>query len=80
MALTFGPSEDALLGRITVDAATRGGRPVVRNHGLAVDHVLGLLATGDDPDAIVRRHPGLELDDVRACLAYARRIVEALPA
>jgi uncharacterized protein (DUF433 family) len=75
MALNFGPmsseTEDALLARI----AMNGGLPVVKGHQLAVEQVLAMLAAGEGPAAIVRRHRGLDIDDVRACLVYARRVV-----
>jgi uncharacterized protein (DUF433 family) len=68
-------SEDALLARITVNPEIFGGKPLVRGKRLAVEHVLGMLAAGDSADDILREYPWLERDDVRACLAYARRLV-----
>jgi uncharacterized protein (DUF433 family) len=75
MAVSFDPlfaeTEEALLLRITVT----GGRPVLRVHDVAVEQVLGMLGEGMTPEAIVRGHAGLEIDDIRACLVYARRAV-----
>ena len=42
---------------------------------LAVEHVLGMLAAGDTPEIVLQGYPWLEPDDIRACLAYARRLV-----
>ena len=67
--------EQKLLERITVDPAIFGGKPVVRGRRLAVEHVLGMLAAGDSSEDILAAYPWLEPDDVRACLAYARRVV-----
>jgi len=67
--------ESDLLARITTDPGIFGGKPIIRGHRLAVEHVLGMLAAGDTPDVLLREYPWLELDDVRACLAYARRLV-----
>ena len=67
--------EDALLVRITADAAILGGKPTVRGHRLAVEHVLGMLAAGDSADDLLREYPWLEREDVQACLVYARRLV-----
>ena len=67
--------ETDLLTRITTDPGIFGGKPIIRGHRLAVEHVLGMLAAGDTPDALLREYPWLETDDVRACLAYARRLV-----
>lgn len=67
--------ETDLLARITTDPGIFGGKPIIRGHRLAVEHVLGMLAAGDAPDDLLREYPWLEADDVRACLAYARRLV-----
>ena len=64
-----------LLARITADPGIFGGKPIIRGHRLAVEHVLGMLAAGDTPDELLREYAWLEADDVRACLAYARRLV-----
>jgi uncharacterized protein (DUF433 family) len=68
-------SEDALLPRITTDPAIFGGKPIIRGHRLAVEHVLGMLAAGDTPETVLRGYAWLEPDDIRACLVYARRVV-----
>ena len=68
-------TEDALLPRITTDPAIFGGKPIIRGHRLAVEHVLGMLAAGDSPETILRGYAWLEPDDIRACLMYARRVV-----
>lgn len=67
--------EDALLGRITVDAEIFGGKPIIRGRRLAVEHVLSMLAAGDDVETILEGYPWLEREDVQACLVYARRLV-----
>jgi uncharacterized protein (DUF433 family) len=65
----------ALLRRITTDPRIFGGKPIIRGHRLAVEHVLGMLAAGDTPDAILDAYSWLERDDIAACLAYAQRLV-----
>jgi uncharacterized protein (DUF433 family) len=67
--------EKSLLERITVNPRIFGGKPIIRGRRLAVEHVLGMLAAGDAPGAILEAYPWLEKDDVRACLVYARRLV-----
>ena len=64
-----------LLDRIVVDPRIFGGKPIVRGHRLAVEHVLGMLAAGDDVDTILAGYPWMERDDVLACVEYARRLV-----
>ena len=67
--------DDKLLERITIHPQIFGGKPIIRGRRLAVEHVLGMLATGDSPSDIVEAYDWLELDDVKACLVYARRLV-----
>ena len=63
-----------LLQRITVNPEIFGGKPIIRGHRLAVEHVLGMLAAGDTPENILESYPWLEREDIQACLLYARRI------
>ncbi len=65
---------DDLLDRITVNPEIFGGKPIIRGRRLAVEHVLGMLAAGDEKQDILAAYPWLEADDIRACLAYAHRL------
>jgi uncharacterized protein (DUF433 family) len=67
--------EHKLLERITVNPRIFGGKPIIRGRRLAVEHVLGMLAAGDTFETILEGYSWLELEDVRACLLYARRVV-----
>lgn len=67
--------EAALLGRITSNPDIFGGKPIIRNRRLAVEHVLGMLAAGDTFETLLEGYPWLERDDIRACFAYARRLI-----
>ena len=67
--------EPRLLARITVDSTVFGGKPVIRGHRLAVEHVLEMLAVGDTEAEILAGYAWLEPDDIRACLLYAARSV-----
>lgn len=64
-----------LLDRITTDPEIFGGKPIIRGRRLAVEHVLGMLAAGDDMATILEGYAWLEREDVLACLEYARRMV-----
>ena len=68
-------NEAQLPARITVNPAIFGGKPIIRGHRLAVEHVLGMLAAGDTPETILAGYPWLEPADIRACLTYAHRLV-----
>ncbi|MCX5732674.1 MAG: DUF433 domain-containing protein [Deltaproteobacteria bacterium] len=67
--------EKSLLEHITYNPQIFGGQPIVRGHRLAVEHVLGMLAAGDNIETVVSGYPWMEREDVLACLAYARRVV-----
>jgi len=69
-------NENMLLERITVNPAIFGGKPIIRGHRLAVEHVLGMLAAGDTVEDLLEGYPWLEREDIQACLAYAHRLVE----
>ena len=68
-------NEELLLERIRYNPQIFGGKPIIRGRRLAVEHVLGMLSSGDDVDTLLEGYPWLEREDVWACLAYARRLV-----
>jgi uncharacterized protein (DUF433 family) len=63
--------QSELLERITCDPDIFGGKPILRGHRLAVEHVLDMLAAGDDSATILSGYPWMEPADVQACLLYA---------
>ena len=67
--------EQKLLERITVNPSILGGKPIIRGHRLAVEHVLDMMAAGDSPEIILRGYDWLEYEDIRACLVFARKLV-----
>jgi uncharacterized protein (DUF433 family) len=67
--------EKELLERITYNPKIFRGKPIIRGRRLAVEHVLGMLASGDTVDTILQGYPWLEREDIQACLAYAHRVI-----
>jgi uncharacterized protein (DUF433 family) len=68
-------SEDADLHRIwrdrlTFDASVSDTSPVVKGTWVTAGHVVSLIVDGWTWSDILRTHPELTEDDVRACLAY----------
>lgn len=57
--------------RIAIEPGKRGGRPCVRSLRITVYDVLGWLASGMSEADILRDHPDLEREDIRACLEFA---------
>ena len=64
-----------LLKRITTRSDVFGGKPIIRDMRIAVEHVLGMLAAGDTAETILREYPFLEPDDIQACQVFAHRSV-----
>ncbi|MCY3785703.1 MAG: DUF433 domain-containing protein [bacterium] len=64
-----------VLDRITVRAGVFGGKPIIRDMRIAVEHVLSMLAAGDSPELILSEHPAPEPEDIQACLLFAYRSV-----
>jgi uncharacterized protein (DUF433 family) len=62
-----------LLERITTNPEILGGKPIIRGHRLAVEHVLEMLDAGDTPDKIIEAYDWLEPDDIVACLVFDKR-------
>jgi len=67
-------NQELLLKRITFNSEIFGGKPIIRGRRLAVEHVLDMLAAGDDSATILHGYPWLEPADIQACLLYATRL------
>ena len=65
-----------LMERITVRQDVFGGKPIIRDLRIAVEHVLGMLAAGDTIETILHEYPVLEQEDIQACLLYAHRSID----
>ena len=68
-------TNDEVLARITTNPRIFGGKPIIRGRRLAVEHVLSMLEAGDPFQTLLDGYPWLERDDLRACIAYAQRLV-----
>jgi len=62
--------QEALLSRLSIDPQVCFGKPCIRGHRIWVSLVLDLLASGVTAQEILREYPGLEEEDIRACIAY----------
>ena len=63
-------TRDEFLSRISIDPAVCFGKPCIRGHRIWVSLVLDLLASGLSAEDVLKEYPGLEIADVRACLAW----------
>ena len=64
-----------LLSRITARPDVFGGKPIVRDMRISVELVLSLLSQGATQAELLDDYPGLEPEDVRACIAYAHTVI-----
>ena len=61
-------TDNDLLERITVRVDVFGGKPIIRDMRIAVEHVLGMLVAGDPAETVLDEYPDLEPEDIQACL------------
>jgi uncharacterized protein (DUF433 family) len=74
-----------LISRISCDPQIFSGKPIIRGRRIAVEHILDMLAAGDDSATILSGYPWLEPADIQACLVYASMLarherIELFPA
>ena len=59
------------LTRITLNPEVMGGKPCIRGMRVTVGTIVGLVASGQGDEEILRLYPYLEREDIREALAYA---------
>jgi len=69
-------SEEDLPQRISVDPNVCFGRPCIRGHRNWIALIVDLLAGGRTVAQILEDYPGIEEEDIRACVAYGARYPE----
>jgi uncharacterized protein (DUF433 family) len=62
------------LERIAINPKVMVGKPVIRGTRLTVESILGLLAHDTTMEEILQEYPGLEKDDLYACVLFATKI------
>lgn len=60
--------------RLTINPQILSGKPIIRNSRISAEFVLDLLATGMSESEVLHSYPGLEREDILACLRYARQL------
>ena len=65
--------QSELLQRITMRPAVFGGKPIIRDMRIAVEHILANLAAGETVENLLKEYPFLEMEDIQACLLFAHR-------
>jgi len=59
-----------LLDRISIDPAICHGKPCIKGHRIWVSLILDFLASGTSTEELLAEYPGLQEEDVLACIAY----------
>jgi uncharacterized protein (DUF433 family) len=59
-----------ILERITIDPNICFGKPCIRGTRIWVSLLLDFLASGMSPEEILTEYPQLEIEDIRAAIAY----------
>ena len=62
--------------RITIDPNVFAGKPCIRGLRFPVSRLLGLLASGETKESILKAYPYLEAEDVDKALRYAAALAE----
>jgi uncharacterized protein (DUF433 family) len=63
------------IDRINTDPDVMMGKPCVNGTRITVDLILDKLAAGESADQIVKAHPRLVMEDIKAALAFAATTV-----
>ncbi len=66
---------EALLKRISVDPKVMLGKPVIHGTRIPVELILRMLAQGTPEGDILREHPCLQAEDIRAAVVYAAEVL-----
>lgn len=69
------PANPELLQRITARPEVFGGKPIIRDLRISVELILSLLSQGESVEKLLADYPELEPEDIRACIAYAHRVI-----
>jgi uncharacterized protein (DUF433 family) len=58
------------LSRISIRPDVCFGKPCIRGHRIWVSLILDRLAAGETIDELLQDYPGVEREDILACIAY----------
>ncbi|HEY9864210.1 MAG TPA: DUF433 domain-containing protein [Candidatus Obscuribacterales bacterium] len=62
-----------LLSRISIDPNICFGKPCIRGHRIWVSLILDFLASGVTIEYLLEEYPGIEREDILACIAYGAK-------
>ena len=65
-----------ILQRITTNPEVCDGRPCIRGLRFPVSRLLGLLASGETTETILKAYPYLEKEDIEEAFNYAANLAD----
>ena len=68
-------TEEELLQRIEINPKVMVGKPVIRGTRIPVELIVRLVAQGISEAEILEEYPHLLLEDIRAALTYAAKVL-----
>ncbi len=67
-------TQNNLLSRISIESNICFGKPCIRGHRIWVSLILDFLAGGMTVEELLEEYPGIEREDILACIAYAAEL------
>ena len=64
-----------ILNRITINDNQLNGKPAIRGKRISVQTILEFLSAGESETEILRQYPSIDIDDIRACLFFASKLM-----
>ena len=68
--------KNKLLEHIVMNPKIMVGKPVIKGTRLTVQYILGLLASGEAIEEILKEYKNLTREDIIACLLFATEALE----
>jgi uncharacterized protein (DUF433 family) len=66
---------DNLINRIEINPKIMLGKPIIKGTRITVQNILELLGANETYDNILEAYPNLTVEDIRACIQFASRVV-----
>jgi uncharacterized protein (DUF433 family) len=65
---------EKLTDKITVNEKVCNGKPTIRGKRITVATILEFLQAGESVEEILKQYPTLELEDIDACMQFAKKL------
>ena len=65
-----------MFDRISVDSKVCHGQACIKGTRIPVHQIVGMLASGDTIESLLRAYPTIKREDILACLEYAASLAE----